>query len=407
MTSILRILSLTATLVFAAFPLRAEPLADAGTALKTQLDRIEAKIDALKPVTVPVPTPAPAPVPTPAPAPAALKPQVSMCATGCDATSLRGAYDLTADGGTITIKPGEYPISKDVVFKRSMTVRGHGAHLKSVPAAGATGVSFAKAPIVAEAARLRVEGLEISGVRSSSGNGACVRGGPGVKLLEIIKIKCYGAQMGVLLSFDDGDVLIEDSEIFGTYSGSLSPHVLYITKANHFTLRNSIIHSSPGKPALADGTKLAGGHLVKTGAVHTLIENSILAALSTKTARTIDAFGGGELIVRDSVLQVNNNANWEFMSFGVEPSRLNPGPHRVELTRNTFINDYSLVPPRSYKLFYAPSLVEITGVANGNVLVGMIGGWPVGVVESGNARFANRTDAGLPAYDGSLGSMRK
>lgn len=338
--------------------------------------------------------------------PNALKNSVTMCAQSCDAASLQSAYDMTADGGTITIKPGEYPISDDVTFTRSMTIIGYGAHLKSVTKTGSAKIAFIKAPIVAEAARIRVEGLVISNPTSPSGNGACVRGGPNVKLLEVINIKCYGAQMGVLAGLDDGEVLIDGSTIYGTYSNSLIPHVLYISLANKFTLRNSVIHSTPSRPIISNGTRLAGGHLVKTGAKEVLIENNVIAALDTKASRTVDAYAGGKVIIRNNVMQVRNNDNLEFFSYGVEAARLSAPPHDMLVEGNTLIIDDH--GERSWSIFrpVLPLVSPFNMVFRNNRIIGMANVAPW-VTQENNSVFPNRAMARLPEYDGTLKSIVK
>ena len=356
-----------------AWPANAGPLTDAAAGIERRLDALE-KI--VSPASVPVPIPAPVPV----------KPQVRMCAQGCDAATFSAAYAMVADGGTIAVQPGAY--NDCLVIKKSLTVTGANARITGKACSN-------KGAFVVAAGNVTITGFDIGPVTGTEGNIACVRATEASTGLTLRGIKCHDTKMGVL-AWVTGDVLIENSAFSNFASASATPHALYITEALRFTLRNSSVSISKT------------GHLVKTGAQRTVIEGSILAALDSKTSRTIDAYGGGELTIRNSVLQANNNESWHFMSYAIEAKRLNAAPHVARIENNTFINDYALEPPRKYKLFIptAPLVSPIDAKAGGNKFVGLIGAWPDWVTEADTTRFETRAAAGLPAYDGTLASIK-
>lgn len=249
-----------------------------------------------------------------------------------------------------------------------------------------------KGIFVIAAGGVTLTGFDIGPVTGTEGNVACVRATEASTGVTLKGIKCHDSKMGVLAKVA-GDVLIEDSEFRNFASAGAIPHALYITEAQRFTLRNSTVSESKD------------GHLVKSGAQQTIIENSILAALDSKTARLIDAFGGGELRVRNSVLQVKNNTSLHFINYASEPKRLNAAPHVALIEGNTFINDDARTPVRQFSLFrpQAPLVSPVAARAVNNVIVGKAGGWPSWVTETGTRRFVDRAAAGLPAYDGTIG----
>lgn len=358
-----------------ATPAMADPITDAAADIKTRLEALEAGLAGHTHV-------APAPQPTPEPS---LKPVVTMCAAGCEAANFKAAYAMVAEGGTINVAPGAY--NDCLIVKKSLTINGAGAKITG-KACGEKGA------FVIAAGGVTLTGFDIGPITGTEGNIACVRATETSTGVTLRGIKCHDTKMGVLAKVT-GDVLIEDCEFWKFASAGAIPHALYITEANRFTLRNSIVRESNG------------GHLVKSGAQQTIIENSILAALDSKTSRLIDAFGGGELTVRNSVLQVKNNTSLHFINYASEPKRLNAPPHVVAIEGNTFINDDARTPVRQFSLFrpQAPLVSPIDAAAIDNVIVGKAGNWPSWITETRTRRFVDRATAGLPAYDGTIGSL--
>lgn len=361
---------ITTLLVLTIFPASAGSFSEAAIDLEKRIEAIEQAIPLIaKPMTAPSAT---------------NKTVVTVCVQGCDAATFKSAYDMVADGGVINVMPGAY--NDCLIIKKSLTINGAGAKV-SGKACGE------KAAFVVAAGNVTITGFDIGPITGTEGNIACVRATEPASGLTLRGVKCHDTKMGVLVKVA-GDVLIEDSSFRNFASNSANPHALYITEANRFTLKNSSVSNSND------------AHLVKSGALSTLIENSVLASLDSKTSRLIDAYGGGSLTVRNSVLQVRNNTSLHFMNYASEAARLNPGPHVVLIEGNTFINDDARDPIRKFNPFRPvdPLVSPISGHAAGNRLVGKIGEWPAWITDGGTQRFATRAEAGMPAYDGTLAS---
>lgn len=118
--------------------------------------------------------------------------------------------------------------------------------------------------------------------------------------------------MGVLTDNRGGQVILEDSMIEDTGIGGRSStlgHGFYAGDIDKVLIKNSIIRRSFGK-----------GHIFKSRAPDTLIENSILAGMDGRHSRVIDFPCGGKLTIRNSVLQQGEQTdNIDLISVGTEP----------------------------------------------------------------------------------------
>ena len=65
----------------------------------------------------------------------------------------------------------------------------------------------------------------------------------------------------------------------------------------------------------------------------------MLAALEGQNSRAIDAYAGGVLEVRRSVVQGKNSDNHEAIGIALEPQRMNPEPHTTLIEDNWIIFD--------------------------------------------------------------------
>lgn len=354
-----------------------DPITAAAVEINRRLAAIEADIVALKGGTPVPPIPVPPPPPT-----AGQKAVVTMGHTGCDATNFKAAYDMVQEGGTINVMPGTY--NDSILIKKDLTINGAGAFIK--------GKAYGeKAAFVVAGGDVTLTGFDIGPITGTEGNIACVRVTEGCTGITLRGVRGHDTKMGVLAKVT-GDILVEDSDFHDFASSGTNPHALYITEASSFILRNSSVTNSKD------------GHLVKSGAQKTLIEGNKLAALDSKASRTIDAFGGGTLTVRNNVLQVNKNTSNHFISYASESARLNDGPHVVLIESNTFINDsadqkFSMFRPK------APLVSPVAARALHNTIIGTTFGWPAWITGDVTTRFATRADAGLPAYDYTLASV--
>ena len=149
---------------------------------------------------------------------------------------------------------------------------------------------------------------------------------------------------------------IEGSRFERNGSGGRA-HGIYVNSGDKFVLRHSQIISTKGE-----------GHTLKSGAKRTVIEDSVLAALGGRNSRAIDAYAGGVLEVRRSVIQQGPNSdNSEAIGVALELNRTNPKPHSTLIEDNWIIFDDLSRCCRW--LFKAKQLGPIT--LRGNKIVGM------------------------------------
>lgn len=323
---------------------------------------------------------------------AGTKMQVSACASGCDASKFSNAVALLQEGGTLTIHPGDY--FDCIEIRKSMTVvgaigpDGSRAHLKKIACNG-------KAAIDVNAPNVEIRGLKISEISVPSKNGACIRVAKTTKTLAIKNIICLNSEDGFLgATAADGKLTVEDS-VFEGHGRDGRAHGVYINGGGEAILRNVKILASDD------------GHLLKTGASSMLVENSVIAALGGNSGAAINAYGGGKLTVRNSVLQLGPNAqNNNFLSYADEPSRIVAGGvHAINIENNWIIYDDAKRCCRW--LFNSRSNILDQISVRDNKFVGGITPVKAMVNMSANKEFKDRAAAGLPPYDGTLSSIPK
>lgn len=334
----------------------------------------------------------PAPVPPPTPtAPPPSRASLSVCAQGCDARDLQSAVRQAAPGGEIRVAAETHGdcavLDKPLVLKGLRGADGRRAHL-------AGGVCMGKAPLVTTAANIVIEGFEITGAEVEDGNGACVRLDPGTRDLTIRDIHCHVVQDG-LLGQVGGRLTVEDSTFIGDRGGQTHGkfgHGFYVW----------------GDAALIRRTRILSiqhqGHTLKTGLGQLTVEDSVLAALDGHNSRAIDAYGGGNLVVRRSVIQQGPHSdNNDMIGLGLEPGRMLAGGHSLTLEDNWVVFDAGGRWRKS--LLRGRELGPIALV--GNRLVGVDAPGLDAVREIGDHWFDDRQKAGLPPFDGSLESLPK
>jgi len=328
-----------------------------------------------------------------APASSALKKNISMCARGCDAEKFSDAVRLVAEGGTITLEPGDY--FDCILIKKSMKLvgktgaDGSRAHLKKIACNG-------KAAIDLHAPEVTVQGLKISGISVPDRNGACIRVAPTAINLLIKDIICLDSENGILgrVSPNGGVMTIEDS-LFSGNGKAGHAHGIYINGGESAILRNVKILAAND------------GHLLKTGAKSTLVEGSIIAALGGNSGAAINAYGGGKLTVKNSVLQLGpKTQNHNFIAYADEPSRIVPGGvHEINFENNWFIYDDA---NRCCRWLFSHRSVILDKInIRKNKFVGGIDPITASVDMRLNKEYKDRAEAGLAAYDGTVKSMPK
>lgn len=315
-----------------------------------------------------------------------------VCREGCPYDDLKQAIREARPGDTITVAPEliggcgsiQQPGVKLIGLKGP---NGERPHLGG-------GACWGKGAIIVTASNVLIEGFEISNVSVPDKNGACIRVDPSASDLVIRDIYCHDSQNGILGGPRSGSLTIEDSTFERNGFDKGHSHGIYINKGDVFTLRNSRIISTKEH-----------GHSLKTGARRSVIENNIIAALETNNSRAIDAYGGGELVIRGNVIQQSvKSDNHEAIGIALESRRLNPEPHSTVIENNWIIfDDLSrccrwLLNAKQFGPF------EI----NNNRIVGMTEVHVPALeeeVRATNTFFENRAAAGLPPYDGTVASL--
>lgn len=315
---------------------------------------------------------------------------VSVCERGCDTAIIADAIRLVAEGGTITLEPGDYNqcarINKSLKLIGKISPNGDRAHLKKIACKG-------KGAINLQAAEVTIQGLKISDISVPDKNGACIRiAKPAVKI-TIRDIVCLDSENGILgRTVDEGVMSIEDS-YFSGHGKVGKAHGIYINGGGDLILRNVKILNSDD------------GHLLKTGARSTLIENSIIAALGGNSGAAINAYGGGKLTVRNSVIQLGpNTQNHNFLSYADEAGRIVTGTeHAILIENNWFIYDD---PARCCRWLFSKrsNILDKIDVRN-NKFVSEIDPVMNRVDMRANITYENREKAGLGIYDGTITSL--
>ena len=115
-------------------------------------------------------------LPLSGPLPAAAAEPITVCAAGCDHTTIQAAINAAASGGTIVIEAGTY--DGPLTIGTSLTLLGAGAAQTTitVPPGGGTVIT------VGTGASATVKGVTVSGGSSSFGGGIVNESGAALTL---------------------------------------------------------------------------------------------------------------------------------------------------------------------------------------------------------------------------------
>ena len=314
----------------------------------------------------------------------------TVCHSGCDFVELPEAIQATRPRGTIFIKAEEFNtcglIDKPLKIIGE-SIQGRRPHLKSVSCSG-------KGALMIAADDVEISNLEISDINVQDKNGACIRVLKQANRVRLRNIYCHDSQNGILARFGEGLLAVEDS-VFERCGFGARAHGSYINTLGDVVLKNVDFLSSKGQ-----------GHSLKVSARSVLIEDSMIAALDGHNSRGVDLFGGGKLIIRNSIIQQGpNSENTDMIALAMEPSRQQKGEHSVLLENNWIIfdNKKRLLFFNKGKLFNGRKLGSI--IVRNNKIIGMSKVNVDGVDFEGNEVYSTRADAGLVAYDGTLNSI--
>ncbi|MEM9880083.1 MAG: right-handed parallel beta-helix repeat-containing protein [Pseudomonadota bacterium] len=319
-----------------------------------------------------------------------------VCLDGtCPFSKLRPAFAAAKPGATLRIAPGLYNDCVDLDDK-PIALLGLKGPDGSRPVF--TRACSGKAAFVTRARQVVLQGLTITGIRVADRNGACVRLDPtdAPKQVALIDIVCSDSENGVLGSVGPqeggGSLLIRRSQFLRNGGNNGYAHGLYIVSGGEVVLDDTVIASTKG-----------GGHGLKVGAQRLFLRHSVIAGLDGPSSRAIDFFGGGLLVIRGSVVQMGPKAdNDDMIALGKERWRRN-----VEAVQGTYLEGSTFLyddPQRGRRLV-------LVGQKRGPViwrnlrLVGLTGSTLEVDEEINVSRYASRSAAGLPPYDGTLASL--
>ncbi|MGH6897068.1 MAG: right-handed parallel beta-helix repeat-containing protein, partial [Geminicoccaceae bacterium] len=250
------------------------------------------------------------------------------------------------------------------------------------------------AALVVKADGVVIEGIECSGIAVRDDNGACIRieGDD----LTVRNVHFHDNQEGIL-SGPGGGVLVVAGSLFERNGFGGQAHGLYIGPSiETFIFQGNRVLATTG-----------AGHGVKSRAQRTIIENNVIAGLDGHDSRAIDVPNGGEVVIRDNVLQKGrDSANSEMIGLALEG-----GLHDVNQTLiegNLFLFD-TLPQGLIQDLARAVGLLPAKGtvihsrspgqvILQSNTIVGARNIADGEVIERGNRMHRSRDAAGLPPY---------
>lgn len=291
-------------------------------------------------------------------------------------TSIRAAINAARDGETVTILRGTWREGATVTAN-NLTIEGEGAHLKGVTVGG-------KATLVIKGDNVTIRGLEVSGMGGFT-NAAAIRQ-EGVNL-TLQGVYFHDGNQGVLVGDKHGSTVIVEDSVFERLGAGGSAHGIYANKVDALIIRNSKFLATKGE-----------GHAIKSRAATTLIEGSLVASLDGRDSRLIDIPVGGEIIIRNNVLQMGpKTANNDAIGVNLEQRNATNAhdwpKNSILIESNTILDDRGrdsqLLHYRDWedKGYPAPALVDNTVV-----------GFSSSQVPAGNTWQPNRDAAGLPPY---------
>lgn len=261
----------------------------------------------------------------PEPRPAALPKPGYVCdddAPGWECPSLQTLLSETEPGGVLELPRGRY--RQCLVIDRPITLRGNGSLLFDT-------LCQRKAAIVQKAGPTVIEDIECTIGRFRQSAMGCLRlekGKSGDVTLRRVHFR--DSRNGVMGGDPSMRVVIEDSR----FEGLGRTHGLYIFDAQELVIRRSRFIAGRNE-----------GHEIKTEAARVVIEDSLLDNRGGIDSRLIDAYIGGELIIRRSVLRKDSNSsNWEMIGYRREPHRGSHPVNRILIESSAFFCSTKALP---------------------------------------------------------------
>lgn len=310
---------------------------------------------------------------------------------GCQYNSIQAALNAAPNGSRVEVVKGSSDYTACAVIPAAM---------ENVEVVGVCGrprlrdsACQSKGFFVNNGKNMTFTHLEISGVEISSGeggNGAAIRdqskGGLTVRYCHF-----HHNQNGILGGM--GDVTLEWSkfEANGSAEDPGYTHNIYMSaEVTHLIVRNSLLLRARYE-----------GNNFKSRAQKMTFECSVSASLDGEDSREMDISQGGDVVIRNSVIQQGpESANSNMIGFAMEAGNTSSRNAVQSLTiENTLmINDRGSGSFIDYNAFngFKLNLRDLTVVGAGGVKKNLNGGAET-VTETNTTTFGNRSAAGLPA----------
>jgi len=292
------------------------------------------------------------------------KGQMAACIEDSCYDSIARALGKAEDGDQITLVPGTYR-QAGVLVANGVTIIGTGAHLSGVAAQG-------KAALVIKGDDTVILGLEVSNVSVPDGNGAAVR--QEGRNLTLRNVYFHDNEMGILTAKGSGTLLVEDS-VFESNGNKGLAHNIYAQGETLKFIRSQSLRARNE------------GHEIKSRAFRTIISDSVIASLDSKDSRSIDIPSGGDVFIKNSIIQKGpRSKSRDMIGIGLEDVIKHP-PMTAVIENNLMIFD-------TYRVGEVLIHKEMSSVfVTGNTIVAS---WNLNL--PGNTWFPTRGSAGLPDY---------
>lgn len=279
-------------------------------------------------------------------------------------TSLSVALSAAQDNDVIAIKAGTYvddsnSAHPDYVNAKNVTIEGVGgmAHIVA-------GSDYNDKSVIVAQYGLTVKNLEISGVTSSSNNGAGIRVASGNLTVE----DCYihDNQDGILGGGPGSKIVIDHTEFANNGAGDGQSHNVYIGNADSLVFTNNYTHNANA------------GHLLKSRAASNTIANNVIADQGGNSSYAIDLPNAGTAVIQNNIIEKGaNSPNGYVIHYGGETQFSYPN-NALLVTGNTILYDR----PNHYGPVVVANMSGVT-----------LGGPSVPVTVTGNSTY------GLPGSD--------
>jgi hypothetical protein len=281
--------------------------------------------------------------------------------------SLEQAMKLAKKGSTITLGAGSFAqagiLSADDV--KIIGVAGKTQiHSKTVQGKGA---------LLILGENTLIKNIECFDIKVRDQNGACVRFEG--HNLELNNVYFHDSEQGLLTGPKPGRILIINSKFERLGNNTGQSHGIYVGGGELYIFKSKFLSSKNE------------GMEIKSRAKKTVIDRSVIASLDGMDSRLLDIPNGGELIVRDSILQQGDeSSNWDLIGFGLEGYF--DAKHRIELVGNIIIMEKQIA---NQMLHIKEGIVPL--LVKDNLIIGRF----IDQSHSDNLYFSNREDAGIVA----------